>query len=145
LFFLTPANGSPVDTFIDVHWIALSEKAKETQILLIQTEAAIEDLKRDTAETNNVVDISVALKFIQIFKNGAFDALPVAAQAEILKERVRRIVVRENGVYVEVFGKKPEPVLNLLSGEGNGRQGNSESRSNLSIIRTVSKVVRSGR
>ena len=35
----------------------------------------------------------------------------MAAQAEILKGRIRRMIVRDGGVYVEVYGSKVERVL----------------------------------
>ena len=123
--------------------LALSEKAKETKTLMGQVESAIEDLKRDCAKASNVIDISSVLTFLQIFRNGAFDALPVAAQAEILKDRVRRIVVRENGVYVEIFGRKSEPVLLRALDGGGGNYEGSKVRSSTSNVRTVSKLARS--
>jgi hypothetical protein len=68
----------------------------------------IAELKADYARISNVVDISNVMSILKDFREGAFDALPVAAQAEILKSRIRRIVVRENGIYVEIFGAKSE-------------------------------------
>ena len=66
------------------------------------------DLKREYQESNNVVDISGAMEVVRVFREKAFDAQPVATQSEILKSRVRRIVVRENGVHVEILGRSPE-------------------------------------
>lgn len=81
---------------------------KDLKSQLDQALAATLSLKQDYEHSCKVVDISEALKLIQIFKTGAFDALPMSTQAEILKERIRRVVVQENGLYVEFFGKQPE-------------------------------------
>ena len=113
--------------------LALSEKTKDTKKLLDEAELALHDLKRDYDQANNVVDISNVMQLLKVFKEGAFEALSVAAQAEILKERVRRLVVRENGIYVEVYGGKPEEGFRLLN----------QSRSTLSGVRTGFKLVRS--
>lgn len=86
----------------------LPEKAKETKRSLDQTELVIVDLKREYQASNNVVDISGAMEVVRVFREKAFDAQPVAPQSEILKSRVRRIVVRENGVHVEILGRFPE-------------------------------------
>jgi hypothetical protein len=64
--------------------------------------------------SSNVIDISGVMEFVRVFRESAFDAQPVAAQAEILKNRIRRISVRENGIYVEIYGRSPEPVLIVL-------------------------------
>ena len=69
--------------------LGLTQTANETRQQLSQVELALEDLKRDLAQTNNVIDISGVLEFIRIFRESAFDAQPVAAQAEILKNRIR--------------------------------------------------------
>jgi site-specific DNA recombinase len=119
----------------------LSQAAKEAIQQLELAKNALEDIKRDYDQSNNVVDISDAMEFIRVFNDGAFDAQPVAAQAEILKNRVRRIVVRDNGVYVEVFGRPPEPILRLIDGglkKENPTQSPEGSRSG---VRTVSKLV----
>ena len=63
---------------------------------------------REYRESENVVDISGAMEVVRVFREKAFDAQPVATQSEILKSRVRRIVVRENGVHVEILGRSPE-------------------------------------
>lgn len=86
----------------------LPEKAKETKRSLDQTELVIVDLKREYQASNNVVDISGAMEVVRVFREKAFDAQPVAPQSEILKSRVRRIVIRENGVHVEILGRFPE-------------------------------------
>jgi len=78
----------------------LSNMAKDLKNQLDLTLNAILELKNDYEHSSNVVDISEALRLIQVFKNGAFDNLPVSAQAEILKDRIRRILVQDNGVYV---------------------------------------------
>ena len=118
--------------------LALSEKAKEVKKLLDQVESAIFDLKKDYDEANNVGDLSTIMQFIKVFRDGAFDALPIAAQAEILRERVRRIIIRDGGAYVEIYGKKPEPMLRLL----NGGLKDDGVRSTRSIVRTGFKVAR---
>ena len=43
----------------------------------------------------------------------AFEAQPVEAQAEILRSRIKRILVKEGGIYVEIYGKNVEPLLNF--------------------------------
>jgi hypothetical protein len=60
----------------------LSEKAKSVKKLLNEVELAIDDLKRDCEQTDNVIDLSTVLQFIKVFCEGAFDALPLSAQAE---------------------------------------------------------------
>jgi len=121
---------------------SLSGVAKDVKKQLEQTESAIRELKQDFENTSNVVDIAEALKFIQIFKNGAFDEQPVTVQAEILKNRIRKIVVRDGKVFVEVFGREPEYVLGTLSSESekNGKDGIRKPRSG---VLTVSKLVHS--
>lgn len=95
----------------------LSQKMRITKDELAQAEIGLLDLKQDYEQTSNVVDISAMMEFLREFRDGAFEEQPVAIQAEMLKCRIRRIIVKENGVYVEIFGRKPEPVLQML---GNG-------------------------
>ncbi len=94
------------------------------------------DRKLKLYNNKRCLDISNVMTFIKDFRDGAFEALSVAAQAEILRSRIRRIVVRENGVYIEIFGAKPECNLGHF-----GCGTNSETQG--SMVRTVSKMVRS--
>lgn len=86
-------------------------------------------------------------EFIEIFKNGAFEALSVSAQAEILKQRVRRIVIKEDGYFqVEIYGEKPESILmgvqgNTFDNFETGSSPASKVRSNLSGVRPENKLV----
>ena len=96
--------------------------------------------KAEFEQDSNVVDIAEAMNHIRIFREGAFDAQPVGVQAEILKARIRRVVVRENGVYVEIFGKPPELILKQLDGTAEKENPAGVSRSNLSDFRTGSKL-----
>ena len=96
--------------------LSLSNMTKDLKIQLDQVITATLSLKQDYGDSCKVVDITEALKLIQIFKTGAFDALPVSTQGEILKERIRRIVVQEKGLYVEFFGKKLEYISGILNG-----------------------------
>ena len=123
----------------------LSNLAKETKTLLDQVTVGLLELKADSERNSNVVDIAEAMNHMRIFREGAFDAQPVAVQAEILKSRIRRIVVRENGVYVEVFGRTPEQVLQRLGGIGEKENPTGAPRSNLSEIRTAFKLVHPAR
>ena len=102
--------------------------------------AATLSLKQDYGHSCKVVDITEALKLIQIFKTGAFDALPVSTQGEILKERIRRIVVQEKGLYVEFFGQKLEYVSGILNGNGEKNDLNA-TRSTPSGVLPVFKMV----
>ncbi len=125
--------------------LALSEKAKETKRLLEGVETAILDLKREYGQADNVIDISGVMKFIEVFRTGAFDALPVAAQSEILKDRVRRIVVRDNGIHVEIFCEKrgsSQDLLGSSAGTNMDKEGALNTRSPGSGVRTVFKLVR---
>ena len=74
------------------------------------------------------------------FRSG-FDALPVSAQAEILKNRVRRIVVREDGVYAEIYGRAPERILRLLDGGLKKEHPTQTPEGSRTGVRTVSKLV----
>lgn len=123
----------------------LSQKARETKELLEQLDSTIQSLKREFAQSNNVVDLTKMREYIEMFKNGAFDALPIAAQSEILRQRVRRIIMREDGVFqVEIYGEKPNS--NLTGVEGAFEPHFSEetlkkSRSNLSGVLPTFKLV----
>ena len=119
--------------------LILSERAKEAKALLSQVELAILEMKQDLARTDNVVDISGVIGLIKEFRDGAFDAQPVAAQSEILKSRVRKIVVRENGVHIEIFGENP----GSFAAAGNDST-DTQARSTRSGVLTVSKLVRQG-
>ena len=94
----------------------LSQRAKETKALSDQAEAALGELRHDLETTSNVVDIGNVMEFIRIFRE-AFDTQPLSVQAEILRHRIRRLVVREGGIYVEVFGGKSEPSLLTLGND----------------------------
>lgn len=126
----------------------LSLKARETKELLDKADSTIQSLKQEYEQANNVVDITKMREFVEIFKNGAFEALSVSAQAEILKERVRRIILREDGVFqVEIYGEKPGSIL--MGSEGGtlddleaGGSPASKARSNLSGVRPRFKLVR---
>ena len=122
--------------------MSLTNMTKDLKSQLDQTTAAIVGLKQDYEHSCKVVDITEALKLIQIFKTGAFDALPVSTQAEILKERIRRIVVQENGLYVEYFGKKPEYVSGIFDGDGK-KEDLSAARSTPAGVLTAFKLVHS--
>ena len=99
------------------------------------------ELKQEFERTNNVVDITEAIKMLRIFKDGAFDAQPVAAQAEILRCCIRRIVALGNGNYrVEMFGHTSEVILGRI-GENSEKEDQKGPRSTLSGVRTVSKLV----
>ncbi len=94
---------------------------------------------------NSVIDISSVMTLMQVFRDGAFDELTVSAQAEILKDRIRRLSVRANGVYVEVFGEKPEPLLSLVGKNGEISKNENltplSTRSNGTGVRPVFKLV----
>jgi hypothetical protein len=85
------------------------------------------------------------MEFLREFRDGAFEAQPMAAQAEILKCRIRRMIVKNDGVYVEIFGRKPESVLRLLDGEGSSEIKKHPTAYPLggtrSGVRTVFKLV----
>ncbi len=119
----------------------LSRSAKEAALNLAMTELALADLKLDLERTCNVIDISGVMDFIRVFREGAFDAQPVAAQTEILKNRIRRIVVRENGVYAEYYCRKPELVWSRPS-DGQKVENPASSLAGFrSGVRTVSNLV----
>ncbi len=89
----------------------LSGKVAEVQAQLEQTEMTLAGLKAEYESRRNVVNVESAYEYLKIFKNGAFDSQPLSVQAEILRLRVRRIVVQEDGVTVEIFGRRPEVLL----------------------------------
>ncbi len=89
----------------------LSEKATEVQIQLNQAEGAYLVLKAEYESRRNIVDVSAAFEFLKIFREGAFEIQPVSVQTEILRMRIRRIVVQDNGITVEIYGRKPELIL----------------------------------
>lgn len=92
--------------------IGLSEKASDVQLQLKQVEETYLLLKSEYESLKNVVDLSAAFEYLKVFRDGAFEAQPVAVQSEILKMRIRRIVMLETGVaMVEIYGRKPEMVL----------------------------------
>ena len=114
--------------------LTLAQTAREAQVRLDELDSVIAELRADYARISNVVDISSVMNFIRDFRDGAFEALSVAAQAEILKSRIRRIVVRENGVYIEIFGAKPEFGLGQF-------ESGTKSRTQGSRVRTAFKMV----
>jgi site-specific DNA recombinase len=118
----------------------LTVKAKEIKFQLEQATTALVSMKAEYERVANVVDVSEAFEYIKIFKNGAFDAQPVTVQAEILKNRVRRIVVKEDGVYVEIYGRKPELVIKSL-GQNEGIKKPAVLGSSRSGVRTVFNLV----
>ena len=120
----------------------LSGKAAEVQAQLEQTEFGLGQLKTEYESRKNVVNVESAYEYLKIFRNGAFDSQPVSVQAEILRLRVRRIVVQDNGVTVEIYGKKPEMLV--VGGSGSkikNPTANSLLGSTRSGVRTVSKLV----
>ena len=88
------------------------------------------------------MNVESAYEYLKIFKNGAFDSQPLSVQAEVLRLRVRRIVVQEDGVTVEIYGRKPEV---LLLGSGRSPKTNTRPDALLggtrSGVRTDSKLV----
>lgn len=101
----------------------LGTKAKELQLQVDQADESLQALNTEFSKSNNVVDVTEAMEFIKIFRDKAFDRLPVGVQADILRGRVRRIVAKELGVFaVEIFGRKQELVYVF---GGNGSNGNS--------------------
>ena len=119
----------------------LTQKAKDICQQLSQAESALAELNLDFNKTSNVIDVSGVMEFIRVFRESAFDAQPVAAQAEILKSRIRRIVVRENGVYVEVYGREPETILQFCD-KGQKKEHPTRSPAGFrSGVRTVFNLV----
>lgn len=134
----------------------LTEKAKEVRVQLNQADMAFEVLKSEYSRSSNVVDVSVAFEYLKVFRDGAFETQPVSVQAEFLRNRIKRIVVQDDGVVVEIYGRKPELVL-LGDGSSEGldfqgqklkspphlAMGGFEKKSgiNRSTVRTVFKLV----
>ena len=116
----------------------LSGKAAEVQAQLEQTEIALNGLKAEYESRRNVVNAESAYEYLKIFKNGAFDSQPLSVQAEILRLRVRRIVVQEDGVTVEIYGRKPEV---LLLGSKTNTRPDALLGGTRSGVRTDSKLV----
>ena len=134
----------------------LTEKAKEVRDQLNQADMSLEALRAEYSNSSNVVDVSTALEFLKIFRDGAFEAQPVSVQAEILKNRIKRIVVQDNGVVVEIYGRKPELIF---MGNGSSEESNFQGQKlknpphlamggleknsgiNRSTVRTVFKLV----
>jgi site-specific DNA recombinase len=119
----------------------LSQKAKEISDQLSQIENALFELKKDFEQTSNVVDVSSVWEYIRIFRENAFDGQSMAAQAEILKNRIRRIVVRGDGVYVEIYGRDPQKILTLGSGGQKEKNLTSSPEGFRSGVRPVFKLV----
>lgn len=99
----------------------LTQKAKEISSQLDQTTTVLGSMKEEFNRTSNIVDVATAFEHLRIFKNGAFEAQDMSAQAEILRSRVRRIVIQENAAIVEIYGRKPELLFDGKMGiESNG-------------------------
>lgn len=80
--------------------------------MLEQASATQVAMKMECERTSNVIDVAAAMEYLRTFQEGAFDAQPVSAQAEILRSHIRKIVVGENGVIVEVYAsRRPEQKL----------------------------------
>ena len=122
----------------------LSDKAKTVKEQLLGVETSLEAIKAEYGRTSNVVDIKVAFQFFRIFRED-FEKQPVTVQAEILKEYIRRIVVKENVAIVEIYGKKRE-VIHLKNGNGNlnfgiGSEGSSGALRPRTSVRTDFELV----
>ena len=76
---------------------------------LVGVESSLLELNAEYERSNNVVDVSAAFQFFKIFKDN-FESQPVAVQAEILKDYIKRIVVQESVVIAEIYGKKQEAI-----------------------------------
>jgi site-specific DNA recombinase len=105
----------------------LSEKAKTVKELLLGVETSLEAIKAEYSRTSNVIDIKVTFQFFRIFRDD-FEKQPLSVQAEILKDYIRRIVVKENVAIVEIYGKKREEI-HLKDVNGNLSLVGSESGS----------------
>ncbi len=115
--------------------------AKDASNLLAMAELALNDLNRDLDRTANVIDISGVMEYIRVFRDGGFEAQPVAVQSEILKNRIRRIVVRENGVYVEYYCRKPELVWSNPTDPQKAKNLTQTPEGSRSGVRAVSNLV----
>lgn len=107
-------------------------------------ENAISELANDLEASENVVDVSEALRFLREFREGAFDSMSLAKQAEFLRGRIRKIIVKDGGVYVEVYGRKPERLFQVVGGESpilGIKKPDDPSGSTRSSVLTVSKLV----
>lgn len=119
----------------------LAKTAKDASRLLTLAELALADLKRDLDQTSNVIDISGVMEFIRVFRENAFDSQSLAAQTEILKNRIRRIVVREDGVYVEYYCRQPELVWSNPDDAQKIKNPTQTPEGSRSGVRPVSKLV----
>jgi hypothetical protein len=69
------------------------------------------------------------------------NAQPTPKNTDILRDYIRKITIQENGVTVEVFGKKPELIM-IPVGTGNlPKKQPTELGHNRFLVRTDSKLV----
>ena len=124
----------------------LAEKAKEIQIQKEQTENSLMMLKEEKARSeSNVIDLGAAFEILKMFRSGGgFERQPVAAQAEILRDVVKRIVVQSDKIVAEFYGAKP-----IFIGLGGANDENLKNELptgyTRSGVRTVSKLVGAAR
>ena len=81
----------------------LTGKLRELQTQLEVTEAAVLELRENSAVGGSVADVSSVFTLLKSFKNG-FDKVDVSLQAEVLRDVVAEIEVQKEGVKVKVFG-----------------------------------------
>ncbi len=119
---------------------SLSSKLTEISSQLETVQSSLESLKREFAETSNVVNAEAAFKFYRMFR-AEFEKQDVSVQSEILKDYVKRLVVREDGVTAEVFGGSRATVVCEADGTIRKNEKTAGSLRQRSAVRTVSKLV----
>ena len=104
-------------------------------------QASLTSLKREFAETSNIVDATAAaFKFYRVFR-AEFENQDVSVQSEILKDFVKRLVVREDGVTAEVFGGSRASVVCGADGIIRKKEKTAGPLRQRSAVRTVFKLV----
>jgi hypothetical protein len=82
---------------------SLTTKLSELQDQLEKIEIVVSRLKNEDRQSGNVLDVSSAFSLLKAFKN-QFEKADASIQAEILKNVVAGIEVREDGILVKIFG-----------------------------------------
>ena len=117
----------------------LAAKAKEIQIHKDQVEGSLMILKEEHARSaSNVIELGSAFQILKKFREN-FESADVAAQTEILRDIVKKIVVKTDKVVAEFYGSAP--IFVGMSSFGGHQKLKNPAGSTRSGVRTVSKLV----
>ena len=82
----------------------LQTKIAECSVKQESLESEIKSLKEELKnKSSQVIDAKAAFELLKSFRKG-FDSQPVATQVRVIKDIVRRVVIHEDHVVLEIYG-----------------------------------------